>query len=50
MSNGGFRHIPIVDQDDMPIGIVSVKDIVDYLVKRMMGELFDSCELVLEDI
>lgn len=45
MSNGGFRHIPIVDQDDMPIGIVSVKDIVDYLVQRMMGELFEACEL-----
>jgi CBS domain-containing protein len=47
MSNGGFRHIPIVDQDDMPIGIVSVKDIVDYLVQRMMGELLESCELQL---
>jgi CBS domain-containing protein len=45
MSNGGFRHIPIVDQDDMPIGIVSVKDIVDYFVQRMMSELFEACEL-----
>jgi CBS domain-containing protein len=50
MSNGGFRHIPIVDQDDMPIGIVSVKDIVDFLVQRMMGELFEACELQLEDL
>jgi CBS domain-containing protein len=45
MSNGGFRHVPIVDQDDMPIGIVSVKDIVDYFVQRMMGELFEACEI-----
>jgi predicted transcriptional regulator len=48
MSNGGFRHIPIVDQDDMPIGIISVKDIIDFLVQRMMGELFDACDLQLE--
>jgi CBS domain-containing protein len=32
MSLGGFRHVPIVDQRHRPIGIVSVKDIVDYLV------------------
>jgi hypothetical protein len=29
----------------MPIGIVSVKDIVDYFVQRMMSELFEACEL-----
>jgi CBS domain-containing protein len=36
MSNGGFRHVPIVDQDNMPIGIVSIKDVVDYIVKKML--------------
>jgi len=32
MSVGGFRHIPIVDADDRPVGVISVKDIVDYIV------------------
>jgi len=45
MSNGGFRHVPIVDQDDMPIGMVSVKDVVDYLVGRMFEGVFDELEL-----
>jgi CBS domain-containing protein len=39
MSQGGFRHIPIVDQDLMPVGIISVKDIVDYLVKTYVEAL-----------
>ena len=32
MSVGGFRHLPLVDAGNRPVGIVSVKDIVDYLV------------------
>ena len=32
MSVGGFRHVPLVDDDDRPLGVVSVKDIVDYIV------------------
>lgn len=32
MSVGGFRHVPLVDAASRPVGIVSVKDIVDYLV------------------
>ncbi|NLF25255.1 MAG: CBS domain-containing protein [Deltaproteobacteria bacterium] len=39
MSQGGFRHIPIVDQDHMPIGILSVKNVVDYLVKSFTQAL-----------
>ncbi|MBX7138098.1 MAG: CBS domain-containing protein [Oligoflexia bacterium] len=39
MSEGGFRHLPIVDQDLMPVGIVSVKDVVDYLVKDFVNEI-----------
>jgi len=31
MSVGGFRHVPLVDAERRPVGIVSVKDIVDYL-------------------
>ena len=32
MSVGGFRHIPLVDSERRPVGIVSVKDIIDYIV------------------
>lgn len=44
MSHGGFRHVPIVDQDDSPIGMVSVKDVVDYFVKTMLDGIFDSVD------
>jgi CBS domain-containing protein len=32
MSLGGYRHIPLVDKSGAPVGVVSVKDIVGYLV------------------
>jgi CBS domain-containing protein len=32
MSVGGFRHVPLVDSANRPVGIVSVKDIIDYIV------------------
>jgi CBS domain-containing protein len=44
MSNGGFRHIPIVDQDNIPIGIVSIKDVVDHIVKKMLKAIRDAVE------
>ena len=44
MSHGGFRHVPIVDQDDAPIGMVSVKDVVDYFVKTMLDGIFESVD------
>jgi len=34
MSVGGFRHIPLVDGQGRPVGILSVKDIVDFLVEQ----------------
>lgn len=46
MSNGGFRHIPIIDQDNMPIGVVSVKDVVDHIVRKMLKAINE----VVEDI
>lgn len=39
MSNGGFRHLPIVDGDRMPVGLVSVKDLIDALVERFDKDL-----------
>lgn len=39
MSHGGYRHLPIVDEDNTPVGIISVKDIVDYVVQELVHEL-----------
>lgn len=39
MSVGGFRHIPIVDDRKHPIGMISVKDVVDYIVQRLTEDL-----------
>ena len=34
MASGGYRHIPIVDDRYQPIGMVSVLDIMTYLVEH----------------
>ncbi len=39
MSHGGYRHLPIVDDDHVPVGIISVKDIVDYLARAITKDL-----------
>jgi CBS domain-containing protein len=39
MSQGGFRHLPLVDPDGVPVAIVSIKDIVDRLVLKMTEDL-----------
>lgn len=33
MSVGGYRHIPVVERGGRPIGVLSVRDIVDLLVE-----------------
>lgn len=32
MGHGGYRHIPLVDHEGRPTGILSVKDIMKYIV------------------
>jgi CBS domain-containing protein len=39
MSVGGFRHIPIVDGDDHPLFVVSVRDVVQFLVEAFPREI-----------
>ena len=39
MSQGGFRHIPIVDGDRKPVAIVSVKDVLDHMVGSFVDSL-----------
>ncbi|MBC8216264.1 MAG: CBS domain-containing protein [Candidatus Marinimicrobia bacterium] len=28
---GGFRHVPIIDDDAKPVGLISVKDIINHI-------------------
>ncbi len=41
MSVGGFRHVPLVDAGGHPVGILSVKDIVDYLTEHFPKEILN---------
>lgn len=41
MSVGGFRHVPLVDADRRPVDILSVKDIVDYVVEHFPREILN---------
>ena len=35
MDVGGYRHVPLVDKDRRPVGVISARDILEYLTRRM---------------
>lgn len=39
MHEGGYRHVPLVDDQNIPVGIISVRTLVDYLVEHFEEEL-----------
>ena len=39
MSAGGFRHIPVVDAEGRPATVISVRDVVDFLVDHFPREV-----------
>jgi CBS domain-containing protein len=41
MSLGGFRHIPVVDEEHRPTFVVSVRDVVNFLVEAFPREVFN---------
>lgn len=41
MTVGGFRHVPLVDDTGHPVGIVSVRDIVNYLVDQFPDKVLN---------
>ena len=41
MNVGGYRHVPIVDGDGRPVGVLSVKDIVDFIVDLFPAEVLN---------
>jgi CBS domain-containing protein len=41
MSEGGFRHLPLVDEAHRPVGMLSVKHIVRYLAELFPEEILN---------
>jgi CBS domain-containing protein len=41
MEEGGYRHLPVVDADRRPLGVLSVKRIVHYLVEHFPATIYN---------
>jgi CBS domain-containing protein len=41
MNVGGFRHIPLVDETGKPVGVVAMRNIVDYIVQLFPEEVLN---------
>jgi CBS domain-containing protein len=41
MDEGGYRHLPVVDEEGRPVGVLSVKRIVHYLVEHFPGTIYN---------
>ena len=39
MAQGGYRHVPIVDTENRPVGMVSIRDVISYLVEEFPQEV-----------
>ncbi len=41
MSVGGYRHVPIVDSTGKPVGMVSVRDVIEFIVEHYPQEILN---------
>jgi CBS domain-containing protein len=41
MSVGGYRHVPIIDDYRKPVSILSVKDVISYIVEHFPDEILN---------
>ncbi len=41
MEEGGYRHLPVVDEHGQAVGILSVKRIVHYLTEHFLGTVIN---------
>ena len=41
MCVGGFRHVPVVDEAGRPVFVVSVRDVVEFLVEAFPREVLN---------
>ncbi|MXV73698.1 CBS domain-containing protein [Candidatus Poribacteria bacterium] len=39
MARGGYRHVPIVDTENRPVGMVSIRDVISYLIEEFPQEV-----------
>jgi CBS domain-containing protein len=37
MDQGGYRHVPVLDEQGQAVGIFSVRDILSYLTRKLAG-------------
>ncbi len=45
MAVGGYRHVPLLDEDGAPVAVVSMRDIVDYIVSLYQQEVLNLPDL-----
>jgi len=38
---GGYRHVPIVDGERRPVAVISVRDVVEFIVDRFPAEVIN---------
>jgi len=41
MSVGRFRHLPLVDENHLPVGMLSARDIIDFLVELIPEQILN---------
>ena len=39
MSHGGYRRVPLVDREGRPVGVISVRDIVDFIADHFPDDI-----------
>lgn len=39
MSHGGFRHLPVVDELGIAVGVVSVRDVLDKISESLVNDM-----------
>jgi CBS domain-containing protein len=41
MGTDGYRHMPVIGEDGQPVGVLSVKDVVHYLVEYFPAKVYN---------
>jgi signal-transduction protein with cAMP-binding, CBS, and nucleotidyltransferase domain len=41
MEKGGYRHLPVVDEQNRPVGVLSARRVVHYLVEHFPGLVYN---------
>jgi CBS domain-containing protein len=41
MSVGGYRHVPVVDEQKIPLAVISVRDIVSFIIEHFPEEVLN---------